>query len=340
MAKKSKKLAKRPSKTARRTIRAKAKKARPSQAGKSKSTPKSRGRPMRSAKRIGFLIAAKRTDWNNYIRAFERKLRDRGWTIGSGTNRVDIDYQPPNGAAGDPELLSRYAKEFVRNNVDVIVTSGTEASLVCKHETSTIPIVFAAAGDPVGSGLVTSLQRPGENVTGCSNLQADRAVIDRRINLMRNRLRPTKVGVIGNNNPPIFPVDAAINLARDSLNNAGVAVAPKSLGYFTPDDFRDVATIQAKLTPLQQDGVDVLYVCSDPVLTAHARDLIRAARNLNMRTMHEIPEARGHGGNQTFGPSFRSLFSKAAELVDQILRTTLPGDIPVFVPNTFEQDPP
>ena len=347
MAKKSKKLAKRPSKTARRTIRAKAKKARPSakkagpsQAGKSKSTPKSKGRPVRPAKRIGFLIAAKRTDWNNYIRAFERKLRQRGWTIGSGTNRVDIDYQPANGAAGDPALLRRYAKEFVRNNVDVIVTSGTEASLVCKNATSTIPIVFAAAGDPVGSRLVGSLPRPGGNVTGCSNLQADRAVIDRRINLMRNRLGPTRVGVIGNNNPRIFPVDAAINLAWDSLNNAGIAVAPKSLGYFTPYDFRDVATIQAKLTPLQQDGVDVLYVCSDPVLTAHARDLIRAARNLNMRTMHEIREARGHGGNQTFGPSFRSLFSKAAELVDQILRGTLPGDIPVFVPNTFEQDPP
>ena len=192
MAKKSKKLAKRPSKTARRTIRAKAKKARPSQAGKSKSTPKSKGRPVRPAKRIGFLIAAKRTDWNNYIRAFERKLRQRGWTIGSGTNRVDIDYQPANGAAGDPALLRRYAKEFVRNNVDVIVTSGTEASLVCKNATSTIPIVFAAAGDPVGSGLVGP--RPGGNVTGCSNLQADRAVIDRRINLMRNRLGPTRVG--------------------------------------------------------------------------------------------------------------------------------------------------
>jgi ABC-type uncharacterized transport system substrate-binding protein len=354
MAKKSKKLAKRPSKTARRTISAKAKKARPSakkarpsQAGKSKSTPKSKGRPVTPAKRIGFLIAAKRTDWNKYISRFKRKLRQLGWTIDRpGLNRVDIDYQPPNGAAGDLVLLRRHANQFVRDNVNVIVTSGTEASLVCKDATSATPsiaVVFAAAGDPVGCGLVTSLSAPRRgNLTGCSNRQADLAVIDRRIDLMMRKLGrpppPRKVAVIGNNS--VCPVDEAINLAWDSLNNAGVAVAEKRLGYFTPDDFRDEAAIEAKLTPLQAVGVDVLYACSDPVLTAHAHDLIRVAQALSMQTMHEIREARGQGGNQTFGPNFRSLFSKAAELVDRILRGTLPGNIPVFVPNRFEQDPP
>jgi putative ABC transport system substrate-binding protein len=344
MAKKSEKTAKRPSKTAKRTSSAKAKKVKTAQVkSKSKSKPKSKNRPARAAKRIGFLIAATRTDWANYISAFAGELTSRGWIVGSltGPNNVNIDYEPANGAAGDPALIHHYANQFVQNNVDVIVTAGTEASLACKYATSTIPIVFASVGDPVGSGLVTSLVRPGGNLTGCSNLQTRAGVMNNRITRMRNRLNPTKVGIIGNNNPVIFPINAAIDLAWNALSSAGVAVAPKSLGYFAPSDFQSLQTIRAKLLPLQQDRVDVLLVCSDPLLTANARNLIRAAHSLGMRTMHEIRESHAnHGGNQTYGPSFQNLFVKAAEKVDQILRGTPPGSIAIYQPSTFEQDPP
>ena len=200
MAKKSKKPAKRRSKPARRAVKATARKARkagPSRARKSKPSPKPKPkpkpRPQRKPKpagllqRIGFLVAATQDDWAGYKRAFERQLRDSGWTIGRpGTDRVDIDYQPEAGAAGDPGALSQWANQFVSNNVHAIVTAGTEASLICKNATlaSRTPVVFASAGDPVGSGLVASLRQPGGNLTGCSNLQATRAVISSGIELM------------------------------------------------------------------------------------------------------------------------------------------------------------
>ena len=150
------------------------------------------------------------------------------------------------------------------------------------------------------------------------------------------------MGVIGNNDPRIQPVDAAIDLAHEILTAAGVPVATKSLGYFSPYDFQVAVRMEAKLTALKAEGVDVLYVCSDPVATSYLRDLIQMAHRqpFRMRTMHEIKEARGHGGNQTYGASFEDLFSKAAEKVDQILRgTASPGNIEVWVPRAFEQDP-
>jgi putative ABC transport system substrate-binding protein len=151
------------------------------------------------------------------------------------------------------------------------------------------------------------------------------------------------VGIIGNNNPVIFPINAAIDLAWNALNAMGIPVATKSLGYFAPSDFQDRPTIIEKLRPLDDEDVDVLLVCSDPVLTVHARDLVRAARQeFGMKTMHEFREPRDHhhGGNQSYGPSFENLFRKAAEKVDLILRGTDPGSIPIFRPNTFEQVPP
>ena len=167
MAKTSKKTAKRPSKTAKRASSAKAKKGKTSQA-KSKSKPKSKSKSkskslLTAAKRIGFVIAAGRDDWESYIDAFKDRLTQRGWTIGVGTGARDvfIDFQPSNGAMGNITDISYYANEFVQNNVDVIVTAGTEASLTCKNAISNngknTPFVFASVGDPVGCGLVGSL---------------------------------------------------------------------------------------------------------------------------------------------------------------------------------------
>ena len=161
--------------------------------------PKPGAKPMLLQKTMGFLIAAKEPDWTLYIRAFEGELKRRHWKVngqGPGPDILTIDYQPAAGAAGDPQTLSNVANAFVTHTppVDIIVTSGTQATQACMSVPSGIPIVFAAAGDPVGSGLVASLPVPGGRVTGCTNLQTNRTILTDRIALMRRRLNPAKVG--------------------------------------------------------------------------------------------------------------------------------------------------
>jgi putative tryptophan/tyrosine transport system substrate-binding protein len=168
-------------------------------------------------------------------------------------------------------------------------------------------------------------------------MQTDQAAIDNRISKMRSKLNPTKVGVIGNNNPPVRPIDSALNLALSRLEHAGM---PAVVGHLRPTDFQSSQTIKTALTPLRQQGVDVLLVCSDPLVSANARNLIQAAHDLGMRTMHEFREhVDVHGGDRSFGPSFKELFGKAADMVDQILGGKHPGDIPVYQPSTFEEVP-
>jgi putative tryptophan/tyrosine transport system substrate-binding protein len=292
------------------------------------------------SRKIGFLVAATPSVWQGYKNAFEDGLTARGWTVGNGAGArdVSIDYQPEGGAAGNPDTYASVANRFATTNpVDVIVTAGTAAALACKSAAPSIPIVFASAGDPLISGLVQSLTRPGGNVTGCSNMQIDQPTIDKRIKAMRTKLNPKKVGVVGNNNPPVRPIEKALELVSRSLEDAGV---PAVRCHLRPTDFESSQTIKAALTPLQQQGVDVLLVCSDPLVSANAGKLVQAAHDLGMRTMHEFREhVDVHGGDRSFGPSFKELFGKAADMVDQILGGTNPGDIPVYHPSTFEEAP-
>ena len=118
---------------------------------------------------IGFLGATTPSVWSTFVAAFLQRLREFGWIDGS---TVAIEYR---WAQGRDELYAEFAAEFVRLKVDVIVTAGTDATMAAEKTTSEIPIVFAAVGDPVGTGLVASLARPGGNVTGLSNEQTDLA---------------------------------------------------------------------------------------------------------------------------------------------------------------------
>jgi ABC-type uncharacterized transport system substrate-binding protein len=222
--------------------------------------------------------------------------------------------------------------------VDVIVTSGTEASVICKNATVSmkkpIPVVFASAGDPVHSGLV----QQGGNVTGCWNRQFDDTVMTKRLETMKKKLKPTKVGIIGNNS--VLPVNEAIDLAWDKLTQAGTLVAAKQLGYFMKQDLDTDADITAKLQTLKDDGVDVLLVISDPLLTTKMTKIVTAAKKLKMKTMHEYREAHSHhNGDQTYGPSFTDLFEKAAGMVDQILRHIPVSSIPLHTPNVATYPP-
>ena len=130
---------------------------------------------------IGFLGGGAPTSQRTWVEAFVRRLRELGWTEG---RTISIEYR---WAEGRSDTLAEIAAEFVRLNVDLIYAVGTEAALAAKQATSVVPIVFPVTGDPIGTGLVASLVRPGGNVTGLSNLAVDLAA--KRLEILREFFR-------------------------------------------------------------------------------------------------------------------------------------------------------
>ena len=151
---------------------------------------------------VGFLGATTPQIWGGFLEAFQKRMRELGWIDGSN---ITIDYR---WAQGQENRYVKIAKDFVRDGVDIIVTSGTTPTLAAKRATRTIPIVFAAAGDPVGTKLVKSLQRPGQNVTGRSNGQIELA--GKRVDEFR-KLFPelTRLAIIGNLSSKLIPLEVA-----------------------------------------------------------------------------------------------------------------------------------
>jgi putative ABC transport system substrate-binding protein len=267
---------------------------------------------------IGFLGATTETVWSPFTKAFLQRLRELGWIDG---RNVAIEYRWAEGRA---HRYAEFAAEFVRLKVNVIVTSGTGPAIAAKKATSEIPIVFAAAGDPVGTGLVDSLSRPGANVTGLSNQQTDLA--SNRLALLRE-VAPhiRRVAVLGN-----------IGVANVKLEMDAVQAAAPQLGL-------DVVTLSVRTADDIAPGletlkgrVDALYVCTDPLLTTHRVRINTFAIGEKLPTMYAFREYVVAGGLMSYGPNFPDLFRRAGDHVDKILRGTKPADIPVEQPVKFD----
>jgi hypothetical protein len=290
---------------------------------------------------IGFLCAATDAAWKKYYDAFKAALTP------------DVFHPNYVSAQGDSSQYGYWAGQLAGiANIKVIVTAGTEAALACKNATANtdIAVVFASAGDPLDCGLVNSLTHPtGTNVTGCINNQTDDATVKKRVAVMKNKLAPTKVGVIGNNplGATLCPIDHAMDKALYWLGQKGIAAASKDLGRWVPGDFQSKDNVLEKLAPLKADGVDVLLVCSDPVVSANVRYITQAAHDpqMKMKTMHEFREHVDppNYGNQCYGPSFTGLFTQAASIVNQIGVLAQPGvaagNIDVQPPNAWDEVP-
>jgi ABC-type uncharacterized transport system substrate-binding protein len=289
---------------------------------------------------IGFLCSATDAAWKPYVDAFINALTPNVFNLNPPN--------PPNylSAQGESSKYDTLAGQLAAiPNIKVIVTAGTEAALACKNavlDPVNTAVVFASAGDPAGCKLVNSLTKPtGTNVIGCNNMQIDDTTVKKRIDVMKRKL-PTKkkVLVVGHNPPgkPLCVIDHAMKKALSELGTQGIA------GQWQADDFKTVANVKAKLTPLQ-DQVDVLLVCSDPVVSANVSNLIQAAHSLKMRTMHEFREHVDppNNGNQCYGPSFVGLFTQAATIVNQIGIAAQPGiaagALVVQTPNSYDEVP-
>jgi putative ABC transport system substrate-binding protein len=267
---------------------------------------------------IGFLGQSTRPAASEWVAAFAQRLRELGWLEG---RTVAIDYR---WAEGREERYAELAAEFVRLKVDVIVTSGTPAVMASKRATSTIPIVFATAGDPVGNNLVGSLARPGGNVTGLSTLGADLA--GKRLELLREVVPGLgRLAIIGNAGNP-FSV----------LEMEEVQAAARTLGL-------DVATLEIRHANDIMPAFDTLkgrsealYVCTDALANTNRIRINILAVGARLPTIDGSRDYVEAGGLMSFGPNYPDMFRRAADYVDKILRGTKPSNIPIEQPTKFD----
>jgi putative ABC transport system substrate-binding protein len=267
---------------------------------------------------IGFLGSATSATQGQLVAAFVQHLRELGWIEGR-TVAIELRW-----AEGRTERYAEIAAEFVRLNVDVIVTAGTTPVVAAKQATSIIPIVFATVGDPVGSGLVKTLAQPGGNVTGLSPLGTDLAA--KRLELLRELLSDLRqVGVLSNADNPSSVADLVeIQAASRTL---GLAVTPVQIRR--PDDI-------APAFEALKGRADALYVLPDPLVNANRLRINILALGARWPTIHAFREYVEAGGLMSYGANLSDLFRRAADFVDKILRGTKAGDIPVEQATKFD----
>jgi putative ABC transport system substrate-binding protein len=266
---------------------------------------------------IGLLAASTPSTDGHRIAAFSQRLRELGWTEG---RNIAFEYR---WAEGRSARFAELAAELVRLKVDVIVTWGTPI-YAAKQATSVIPIVFPVAGDPVGTGLVASLARPGGNLTGFSTQHSEMQI--KRLEILRQivpNLR--RLAIMGNIGTPGAVV--AMRELREMAPTLGLQV--------TVSEVRQAEDLAPAFQTLK-GRADALLVYPD-VLFNKNRDRVAAlALDARMPTMHGFREPVEAGGLLSYGPDYLELFRGTADYVDKILHGAKPADLPVEQPTKFE----
>jgi putative tryptophan/tyrosine transport system substrate-binding protein len=266
---------------------------------------------------IGFLVSGTPSSHSQWVAAFVRRLQELGWIEG---RTVAIEYR---WAEGRTERAAEIAAEVVQRKVDVIVTSATTAVVAAKQATSVIPIVFMA-GDPVGTGLVASLARPGGNATGLSLQQTETA--GKRLELLREVVPGLgRLAILANVGNP-----------KSVLEMGEVQTAARTLGLEVITlEIRRGADIVPAFEALK-GRAEALYVVLDPLVNTHRIRINTLAMAARLPTVHGSREGVEAGGLMSYGTNFLDVFRLAADYVDKILRGAKPADLPVEQPTKFD----
>ena len=267
---------------------------------------------------IGLVGGAIPSTQGTWIAAFVQRMRELGW-IENRAVAIEVRW-----AEGRNERYSEIAAEFVRLKVDVIVTQGTPATIAAKEVTSVIPIVFVGIGDPVGTGLVASLARPGDNVSGLSaQLTATAA---KRLETLREVVPGLRrLAILANVGNPASVLEMREAQAAASVLGVEAVIL----------EIRRAEDIAAAFET-SNGRADVLYVASDPLLNSNRVCINSLALGARVPTMHGLREYVEAGGLMSYGANFPDMYRRAADYVDKILRGTKPADIPVEQPTKFD----
>jgi putative ABC transport system substrate-binding protein len=264
------------------------------------------------------LGAATPAAWGPIVASFEKRLGELGWIDG---RTVALVYR---WAEGDSSRYAGIAAELVHMKVDVIVTVGSAAATVMRA-TSTIPIVLAAAVDPVASGFVQSLAHPGGNVTGLS-LQSEE-IGAKRLEILREAIPDLKrLAVMANANYPGSARESAA--VREAARKLGLTA--DALDIHRPEDIAPaIASVKGLAT--------ALYVCTDSLVVSNGPKVNAAAQKAELATMWGAREwIRAEGGFMSYGPNESRQFQQAADYVDKILKGARPADLPVAQPTQID----
>jgi putative ABC transport system substrate-binding protein len=266
---------------------------------------------------IGFLGSGTASVWSPWTSAFVQRLGELGWIEGRNL-AIEIRW-----AEGRNERFAEISAEFVRLKVDIIVTSGAAAQ-AAKRATTTIPIVFVLASDPVDTGLVASLSRPGGNLTGLSNQSRD--LVGKRLDLLREVIPGLRRLAI------LFNAGAAnVGAEMEALQAASRALGLEivTLGIRRDEEIATgIETLKGR--------ADALYVVQDPLLIENRFGISTSALGARLPTIHPAREFLQAGGLMSYGTNFPESFRRAADYADKILRGAKPGDLPVEQPTKFE----
>jgi putative ABC transport system substrate-binding protein len=267
---------------------------------------------------IGFFSPNTRSAAAPWTAAFVQRLRDLGW---NEKQTVAIEYRY---GEGETERIANFVAEFVRLKVDVIVTHGDPNIVAARQSTSVIPIVFAVAADPVGTGLIASLAKPGGNVTGLSIQSTDLA--GKRIEFLREVV------------PSLRRLAILANMGAHSnvLEMGEAQAAMRALGLEAVVlDVRRAEDIAPAFETLKTRA-DGLYVCATPLVNTNRVRINTWALTARLPMVHGFREAVDAGALMSYGANFSDLFRRAADYVDKVLRGAKPGDIPVEQPTKFD----
>ena len=251
--------------------------------------------------------------------AFIQALRELGYVEG---RNLAVEYR---WAAANEERLPAMAAELAQLNVEVIVTSATPAVSAAKRATTTIPIVMASVADPVGSGLVTTLGRPGGNLTGMTLLSTELA--GKRLQLVHELLpRATRIALLALNNA--FATPLLLTAMRAAAKKLNIDLVVQLVT--TADDF------PGAFSEFQRARAQALIVQLSPLASQQREKITGLAAQQRLPAMYEIRTFVDAGGFVAYGPDVVEMFRRAATFVDKILKGAKPGDLPIEQPTKFE----
>jgi putative tryptophan/tyrosine transport system substrate-binding protein len=267
---------------------------------------------------IGFLGSGTPAIQGQWVAAFLQRLRELGWIEG---RNVTIEYR---WAEGSSDRAAELAAEFVRLKVDVIVTYANPMVVATRRATTVIPIVFAAAADPLGTGLVASLARPAGNVTGLSVQNTDLA--GKHLELLRDLIPDLRrLAIMANVDNPASMLE--MRAVQEAARTIGIEVVTLEIRRA-----EDIALAFEALN----GHAEALYVCIDTMLFTNRIRINTLAIGARLPTMLSNREFVAAGGLMSYGPSFPDLFRRAGDYVDKILRGAKPADLPVEQPTKFD----
>jgi putative tryptophan/tyrosine transport system substrate-binding protein len=268
--------------------------------------------------RIGILIAPSASSFSARVEALRRRLRELGYVEGKN---IFIEYRY---AEGKPGRLPNLAAELVRLKVDVMVTVGGSSVIAAKKASSTIPIVFTGSGDPVASGFVSSLARPGGNITGLSTMASD--LNSKRLELLKEA----------------FPKVAQVALlwegfARGNQTLTETEAAAKALGVkLLSLEVTRIDDLDSAFTRAKRDGAQALITVAGPLVNTQQRQVLDFAAKNRLPAMYPTSELVEAGGLMSYAAKDADLWRRAADFVDKILKGAKPADVPVEQPTKFE----